>query len=58
MLMKHYKIANAWYPDELPFKNLINSSTVVKPRELRKDNILVLWGGEDIGRNPFDTRSN
>lgn len=58
MLMKHYKIANAWYPDELPFKNLINSSTIVKPRELRKDNILVLWGGEDIGTEIYNQMPN
>lgn len=58
MLMKHYKIANAWYPDELPFKNLINSSTVVKPRELKKDNILVLWGGEDIGTEIYNQMPN
>jgi putative glutamine amidotransferase len=56
--MKHYKIANAWYPDELPFKNLINSSTVVKPRELKKDNILVLWGGEDIGTEIYNQMPN
>ncbi len=58
MLMKHYKIANAWYPDKLPFSNLINSSTVVKPGELKKDNILVLWGGEDIGTEIYNQVPN
>ena len=58
MLMKHYKIANAWYPDELPFSNLINSKTVVKPGELKKDNILVLWGGEDIGTEIYNQMPN
>lgn len=58
MLMKHYKIANAWYLDELPFSNLINSKTVVKPGELKKDNILVLWGGEDIGTEIYNQMPN
>jgi putative glutamine amidotransferase len=58
MLMKHYKIANAWYPDKLPFSNLTNSKTVVKQGELRKDNILVLWGGEDIGTEIYNQVPN
>lgn len=58
MLMNSYKIANAWYPDELPFKNLINSNTTVKPGELKKDNILILWGGEDIGTEIYNQKPN
>lgn len=56
--MKSYKIANAWYPDQLPFKNLINSDTTVKPGELEKNNILVLWGGEDIATEIYNQRPN
>ena len=56
--MNKYKIANAWYPDKLPWKCLIPSNNTIKPGELKKDHILVLWGGEDIATEIYNQKPN
>ncbi len=64
MTMTHHKvfkrtIAHAWYTDNDPFKLFNNTLTTVTPKELNKNHILFLWGGEDIateiyGETPCD----
>jgi putative glutamine amidotransferase len=56
--MNKYKIANAWYPDKLPWKCLIPSNDTIKPGELKKNHILVLWGGEDIATEIYNQKPN
>jgi len=52
-------IAHAWYTDNDPFKLFNNTFTTITPKELNKNHILFLWGGEDIateiyGETPCD----
>lgn len=52
-------IAHAWYTDNDPFKLFNNTFTTITPKELSKNHILFLWGGEDIateiyGETPCD----
>ena len=52
-------IAHAWYTDNDPFKLFNNTFTTITPKELSKNHILFLWGGEDIateiyGESPCD----
>ena len=47
-------IAHAWYTDNDPFKLFNNTFTTITPKELSKNHILFLWGGEDIATEIYD----
>lgn len=58
MITSKFKAAHAWYPDNLPFTNIKQSFDRVNPGELTKNNILILWGGEDIATEIYNQKPN
>lgn len=51
-----FKAAHAWFPDNLPFTNIERSINPVNPGELTKNNILILWGGEDLATEIYNQK--